>query len=161
MRSTPIVPLPQQRTPETVRLADVLGRVLGYLVALLEIPLVGLEAGLSVTGSVGGVGVLGSSHVIDWNDTGVDEVRLVGYARDAASSSASLEYRVNGEALAAVEVPQGSAAMFAGLWTPLTVAQRQIIANDQTGRLFVVGDGVNAALLYRVALQARTSRRVI
>lgn len=162
MRRAPIMPLPAQDTPATQRLADTLGQGLGFLVPLLVLQLVQSEAGLSQAAAVTpGTALLSTSQTIDWNDTGVDSFRLVGYANDPNSTSAVLRYVVNGVTLASVGVPQAGAASFVGPWTRITQAQRALIAGDQVGTLMAVGNGVNALTLSSVSLQARTVSRIV
>lgn len=161
MRQRPIVPLPAQDTPQAARLVATLMSVLGYLVPLLEIALVKLEAGLTIAAAGGaGTALLSSTHVVDWTDCGADEWRLVGYGTDGTSSGAVLHYKAGSTILASVTVPQGGADDFAGDWMRLTPAQRAAIAGDRVGQLVAVGTGANITL-YAVAVQARTVTRVV
>lgn len=159
-RRAPVVQLPSAESPELSRLIGALHQSLGFLVSYMELALVRDEAGMSVAPTAGGTVVVSGTHVVDWNDTGVDEWRLTGWALDAASGGRTIEYRVNGVTLAAATLPQGAAAVFAGAWTRISLADRQTIAGDQTGKLVVVGTGA-AIALSSVTLQAHTVSRVI
>lgn len=160
-RRFPVVTLPTQETDPTKRLREILHRVMGFLSALVCIDLVRDAAGVSVvSASAPGTDIPSSRHTVDWNDAGVDEFRLTGYANDATSAGLVVQYAVNSAILASATVPAGGAADFTGAWTHVTTASRAAIAGDQVGSLKLVGGGASATL-YGVQIQARTVNRAI
>lgn len=158
MRRAPITPLPR----DLGLLVGALERSLGFVVPLLSLSLIRLEAGYTVT-PAGGAGTIlrSTTDTTDWLDTGADEWRLVGWAVDTAAVGITANYVVNGVTLASATIPPTTPGVFTGAWTRLPTADKPTIDGDQTGNVVLIGNAVGATTIKSLVLEARTVSRTV
>lgn len=139
------------------RLIDVLERVFAREVSLVDIALLLDYAGFTVSNAASGAGTtLTRSRVaVDFEDAGIDSVRLLVRGENSAVGSVAVQvYNVTqGAVMASAEIVDATEQSAESGWTRFAPA-----GGDEEVEVRVVGDGAFDPVLYGVRLQGRTTQ---
>ena len=134
---------------------DILHAVFGKVVSVAAVALVLEIAGTTVTNAASGAGtaLTKTRTTIDFQDAGVDSVRLVVRGENSASGSVTVQlYNVTtSAAMATATLTNASEQTDEGSWTVFTPN-----GGDEEIEVRVIGDGAFDPILYAVHLQMRT-----
>lgn len=154
-RKSPVVEFAVRPPPGELRTTlDTLRSVLGRLTSLTDVALVLSTAGLVTGAAAGAPGtvVTNVSAGCDFADAGIDQVRLVVYAKNSGAGSVTLAVYdpTAAKTLCTIIVTGTGAAVYFGDWTTIIPT-----GTDQPLELRVVGAG-ETPTLYAVRMQGRT-----
>ena len=137
------------------RVLDILHALFGKVVSLSVVALLLEVAGHTVTNAATGAGtaLTKSRTTIDFQDAGVDSVRLIVRGENSASGSVTVQlYNVTtSAAMATATLTNASEQTDEGSWTVFTPN-----GGDEEIEVRVIGDGAFDPILYAVHLQMRT-----
>ena len=156
MRSEPVLSFALRPPDGPVRrIMDVLHALFGKVVSLALVALLLEIGGETVTNAASGAGtaLTKTRTTVDFQDAGVDSVRLLVRAENSAVGSVTVQlYNVTtSAAIAAATVTDATEQTADSGWTVFTPA-----GGDEEIEVRVIGDGVLDPILYAVHLQMRT-----
>lgn len=157
-RAEPIIEI-AERPPQGPlrRVIDILRALFGKVVSIVDVCLLLVVAGHTVTDAAGGAGTaLPTTRTkIDFADAGIDSVRVVVHGQNSGAGSVTVQvYDVtHSVALAQVMVTGAAAVTVDGDWTRL-----EAMGDDSVIEVRVIGNGADDPVLYAVHFQARTTQ---
>ncbi len=155
-RKDPVVDFGLRPEPGPLRrVLDILHALFGKVVSLSVVALLLEIGGHTVTNAVSGAGtaLTKSRTTIDFQDAGVDSVRLIVRGENSASGSVTVQlYNVTtSAAMCTATLTNASEQTDEGAWTVFTPN-----GGDEEIEIRVVGDGAFDPIIYGVHLQMRT-----
>ena len=155
-RKDPVVDFGLRPEPGPLkRVLDILHALFGKVVSLSVVALLLEIGGHTVTNAASGAGtaLTKTRTTIDFQDAGVDSVRLVVRGENSASGSVTVQlYNVTtSAAMATATLTNASEQTDEGSWTVFTPN-----GGDEEIEIRVIGDGAFDPILYAVHLQMRT-----
>ena len=137
------------------RLVDRLVAVLGRLTALVDVCLLFVVGGHTVTNAASGAGTaLNMTRTwLDFGDAGIDQLRLTVRGNNSAVGTVvvSVHDVTNNVELCRVTLSGTTVTTYAGAWTPIEPTGEDVEVEAR-----VIGDGAFDPVLYAIHLQGRT-----
>lgn len=139
------------------RILDVIERVFAREVSLVDIALLLEAAGFTVVNAAAspGTALTRSRTEVDFQDAGIDSVRLLVRGENSAAGSVTVQaYNVTqGAVMASATILDATEQSAESAWTRFVPA-----GGDEEIEVRVVGDGAFDPVLYGVRLQGRTTQ---